>query len=61
MFFSRKKKDKEEARKLCASCPVSHHCLVFAIATEPPERQRRSGIWGDTNAAERHRIARRED
>ncbi len=60
LFFSRKKKDKQEARRLCASCPVSHHCLLFAIANEPPERQRRYGIWASTDASERHQIARRD-
>ena len=38
----------EQAREICASCPVRTPCLRFALAH--PEVQ---GIWGGTTDAER--------
>jgi WhiB family redox-sensing transcriptional regulator len=44
----------EEAKAVCARCPVRTACLEFAIATNQPY-----GIWGGTNASERRSIRRR--
>lgn len=44
----------EEAKSVCASCPVRVACLEFAIATNQPY-----GIWGGANASERRSIRRR--
>ncbi len=44
----------EEAKAVCATCPVRTACLEFAIATKQPY-----GIWGGANASERRSIRRR--
>ena len=44
----------EEAKAVCATCPVQHACLEFAIATNQPY-----GIWGGANTSERRSIRRR--
>ncbi|MEW6155549.1 MAG: WhiB family transcriptional regulator [Actinomycetota bacterium] len=44
----------EEAKAICATCPVRVACLEFAIATNQPY-----GIWGGANASERRSIRRR--
>ena len=44
----------EEAKAVCAACPVRTACLEFAIATNQPY-----GIWGGANASERRSIRRR--
>ena len=44
----------EEAKAVCANCPVRIACLEFAIATNQPY-----GIWGGANTSERRSIRRR--
>lgn len=44
----------EEAKTVCASCPVRTACLEFAIATNQPY-----GIWGGANTSERRSMRRR--
>src|SRR5215213_3953927 len=44
----------EEAKAVCAQCPVRTPCLEFAIASNQP-----FGIWGGANASERRSIRRR--
>jgi WhiB family redox-sensing transcriptional regulator len=44
----------EEAKVVCASCPVQRACLEFAIATNQAY-----GIWGGANTSERRSIRRR--
>jgi WhiB family redox-sensing transcriptional regulator len=44
----------EEAKTVCARCPVRTACLEWAIATNQPY-----GIWGGMNASERRSIRRR--
>jgi WhiB family redox-sensing transcriptional regulator len=44
----------EEAKAVCAECPVRTACLEFALATNQPY-----GIWGGANASERRSIRRR--
>lgn len=57
IFFSNSKEDKERAGAMCASCPVPHHCLVFAMVNEPKDLVSRNGIWAGTTASDRHRMA----
>ena len=44
----------EDAKAVCAGCPVQVACLEYAIATNQPY-----GIWGGANASERRSIRRR--
>ena len=44
----------EEAKAVCARCPVRVACLEFAIATNQPY-----GVWGGLNASERRSLRRR--
>jgi WhiB family redox-sensing transcriptional regulator len=44
----------EEAKAVCAVCPVRVACLEFAIATNQPY-----GIWGGANTSERRSLRRR--
>ncbi len=41
------------AKAICASCPVSHECLEFAISTFQND-----GIWGGLTEDERRRVKR---
>lgn len=41
------------AKAVCATCPVSDECLLFAIETNQPD-----GIWGGMTTAERVRLRR---
>lgn len=43
-----------EAKRVCARCPVIHHCLEFAIET-----RQQFGVWGGMNAKERDAEVRR--
>jgi WhiB family redox-sensing transcriptional regulator len=44
----------EGAKAICATCPVAHRCLEYAIETHQPD-----GVWGGLTATERHRLVRR--
>jgi len=44
----------DQAKSVCAVCPVREQCLSFALATREPH-----GIWGGTNEAERRRLLER--
>lgn len=43
-----------EARRVCARCPISGACLDFALANREPY-----GVWGGLDQHERDRLARR--
>jgi WhiB family redox-sensing transcriptional regulator len=43
----------EDAKAVCAACPVQGPCLEFALATNQD-----SGIWGGTSEEERRRLRR---
>lgn len=47
----------DQAREVCAVCPVSDDCLAFAIRSEPHGEQYRHGIFGGLNGPERERFA----
>jgi WhiB family redox-sensing transcriptional regulator len=42
-----------EAKAVCATCPVQHLCLQFALATNQD-----SGVWGGTDEEERRKLRR---
>lgn len=41
------------ARAVCAGCPVSDHCLTWAVATNQVD-----GIWGGHTPSERRTVRR---
>ena len=43
----------DEAKSICALCPVREPCLEYAIATREKE-----GVWGGLTARERRRLIR---
>jgi WhiB family redox-sensing transcriptional regulator len=43
-----------EAKSICAACPVSEACLQYALSTNQTE-----GVWGGMTGAERRRLRRR--
>ncbi len=45
---------RDEARAICAGCPVAHECLDYAVANRIED-----GIWGGRTARER-RLLRRQ-
>lgn len=44
----------EEARAICAECPVREACLSYALTTNQS-----AGVWGGMDAGERRRMRRR--
>ena len=44
----------DEAKQICAACPVAEQCLEYAVATHQPD-----GVWGGLTGQERHRLVRR--
>ena len=53
IFFPESEELADEAKSICAECPVRLHCLEHALA-----RRERDGIWGGTTERERRRIIR---
>lgn len=57
LWYSEKKADRDEAREVCAVCPVRLECLEFAItgrgrgitADSPRQGREQYGIWGGVN------------
>ena len=54
LFFPESESDADEAKKVCATCPVREACLEFALVT-----RQNDGIWGGLTETERRRIRRR--
>ena len=54
VFFPVSEADAEEAKAICALCPVREECREYALETRPPE-----GVWGGLTPTERHRLIRR--
>ncbi|MDX3354720.1 WhiB family transcriptional regulator [Streptomyces sp. ME01-24h] len=49
----------EQAKRVCAACPVRQQCLDYALAMEGAYAVSfRGGIWGGTTPSERAAIAR---
>ena len=44
----------DEAKAICATCPVAEQCLEYAVATHQSD-----GVWGGMTALERHSLVRR--
>ncbi|MEU6277041.1 WhiB family transcriptional regulator [Streptomyces populi] len=44
----------QEAKAVCAGCPVREECLRWALDTDQTV-----GVWGGTSEAERRALARR--
>lgn len=50
----------DEAKAVCAACPMKSPCLEFAMDNEGAIDERgRAGIWGGTTPGDRVRIYRR--
>jgi WhiB family redox-sensing transcriptional regulator len=53
VFFPATDEDAEEAKAICATCPVRQACLEYALAN-----REREGVWGGATERERRRIVR---
>jgi WhiB family redox-sensing transcriptional regulator len=53
IFFPATDEDAEEAKAICAMCPVRQACLEYALAN-----REREGVWGGATERERRRIIR---
>jgi WhiB family redox-sensing transcriptional regulator len=54
LFFPVSDTYADEAKAICATCPVAQQCLEYAIETHQPD-----GVWGGMTGIERHRLVRR--
>ena len=53
IFFPDSEENSDEAKSICAICPVRLSCLEHALAS-----RERDGVWGGTTEKERRRIIR---
>ena len=53
IFYPVSDEDAEEAKGICAACPVRQACLEYALAN-----RERDGVWGGATERERRRIVR---
>jgi WhiB family redox-sensing transcriptional regulator len=53
IFYPASDEDAEEAKSICASCPVRQACLEYALAN-----RERDGVWGGATERERRRLVR---
>ena len=53
VFYPDSEENAEEAKGICASCPVRLSCLEHALTM-----RERDGVWGGTTEKERRRIIR---
>jgi len=53
VFFPETDEEADEAKAICAECPVRVACLEHALA-----RREKVGVWGGTTERERRRIVR---
>jgi WhiB family redox-sensing transcriptional regulator len=53
IFFPESEDDCDEAKGICAECPVRVACLEHALAS-----REKDGVWGGTTEKERRRIIR---
>ena len=54
VFFPTSDAHADEAKAICAVCPVREECLEWALESRQPE-----GVWGGHTPIERHRLIRR--
>jgi len=53
IFYPASDDDADEAKAICAGCPVRQACLEYALAN-----RERDGVWGGATERERRRIVR---
>jgi WhiB family transcriptional regulator, redox-sensing transcriptional regulator len=53
VFYPVSDEESDEAKSICAECPVRLPCLEFALAA-----RERDGVWGGATEKERRRIIR---
>jgi len=53
IFYPAPEEDADQAKAVCAICPVRETCLEYALAY-----REREGIWGGCTERERRRILR---
>lgn len=58
LWFSDDPFDRQWAKRVCRTCPVSSECLLFAMENEGPTKWHRSGIWGGLDEDERARLVK---
>jgi WhiB family redox-sensing transcriptional regulator len=54
IFYPSTDEEADEAKSVCAECPVQEHCLEHAIGN-----REHNGVWGGATERERQRIIRR--
>jgi WhiB family redox-sensing transcriptional regulator len=54
IFYPVTEEEAEDAKAICASCPVKEACLEWALSTREHD-----GVWGGCTERERRRIIRR--
>jgi WhiB family transcriptional regulator, redox-sensing transcriptional regulator len=54
IFYPLDDDDAEDAKAVCAQCPVQQACLEWALTN-----RERDGVWGGATERERRRIIRR--
>ena len=54
MFFPTNKEQTQAALGICATCPVRHDCLEYALAA-----RERFGVWGGKTEKQRKMLLRR--
>lgn len=57
-FFPEKGADPNDAKMVCARCPVRGECLGFAMVTEARTPASRHGVYGGLSAHERERLGK---
>ena len=53
IFYPASDEEAEEAKAICAQCPVRQACLEYALAN-----RERDGVWGGATERERRRLVR---
>ena len=53
IFYPTSDEEAEEAKAICATCPVREACLEYALAN-----RERDGVWGGATERERRRMVR---
>jgi WhiB family redox-sensing transcriptional regulator len=53
IFYPVSEEDAEEAKAVCANCPVREPCLEWALGTREHD-----GVWGGATERERRRMIR---
>lgn len=54
IFYPVSDEEAEDAKAICAACPVQQACLEWALAV-----REKDGVWGGATERERRRILRR--